>query len=59
LPQSSLYGGPLTSQTAAGYLEFAPSLNVDKVNTPLLMEFAAIGKNYGATSEEEPDSFIF
>ena len=45
---TNLYGGPLTTKTAAGYLEFAPSLNVNKVNTPLLMEFATIGKNYGA-----------
>jgi dipeptidyl aminopeptidase/acylaminoacyl peptidase len=45
----NLYGGPLTAKTAAAYLEFAPSLNVDKVNTPLLMEYANLrNANFGA-----------
>lgn len=39
---TNTYGGPMTARTAAAYLEFAPSLNVDKVNTPLLMEYASV-----------------
>lgn len=35
------FGGPLTKRTAGAYLEFSPVLNVDKVRTPLLMEFVA------------------
>lgn len=46
---TNTYGGPLTNRTAAAYLEFAPSLNVDKVNTPLLMEYRNVRNgNYGA-----------
>jgi len=35
------FGGPFTSRTAAAYLEFSPVLNIDKMRTPLLMEFVA------------------
>lgn len=41
------FGGPLTSKTAAAYLEFSPVLSVDKVRTPLLMEFVAENGIYG------------
>jgi dipeptidyl aminopeptidase/acylaminoacyl peptidase len=45
----NVYGGPLTAKTAAAYLEFSPALNVDKVTTPLLMEYANVrNANYGA-----------
>jgi len=33
------FGGPLTARTAASYLEFSPVLSVDRIDTPLLMEF--------------------
>jgi dipeptidyl aminopeptidase/acylaminoacyl peptidase len=35
------FGGPFTAANAKAYLEFSPVLNVDKVQTPLLMEFVA------------------
>ena len=36
---ANTFGGPLTAGTAAAYLEFSPVLSVDRVKTPLLLEF--------------------
>jgi len=33
------FGGPFTAKTAAAYLEFSPVLSVDRVRTPLFLEF--------------------
>jgi dipeptidyl aminopeptidase/acylaminoacyl peptidase len=38
----TFYGGPLTAQTAAAYLEYSPALNVEKIKTPLLMEYQSV-----------------
>lgn len=41
------FGGPFTAKTAAAYLEFCPVLSVDRVKTPLLMEFKRDGSVMG------------
>jgi len=43
----NLFGGPLTREHASAYLEFCPVLNVDQINTPLLMEFVLQGGPIG------------
>ena len=41
------FGGPLNSRTAEAYLSFSPALNVERMTTPLLMEFVVENGHYG------------
>jgi hypothetical protein len=50
-----MYGGPPYGDTFKNWLEYSPSLNIDKIHTPVLMEEMGYGHSYDNEGAPPPD----
>jgi dipeptidyl aminopeptidase/acylaminoacyl peptidase len=53
--EEALYGGPPYGNTLKNWLDYSISFNLNKIQTPLLMEVMGYGKNY-ADPDQPPDN---